>query len=184
MKIPFDTLVREFEEILIGRAVNKDDAHLCATMVVETSAEGVYTHGVNRFPFLIRMIDDKLIDVNAKAECTSSMGAFERWDGNGGMGNLNARTAIGRAIELAKSYTIGCVALSNTNHWMRPGTYGLMAAEQDCIGLLWTNTMPLMPAWGGYRCQSRQQSAGDQHSSQRWSDSCRYGDESVQLRQA
>lgn len=45
--------------------------------------------------------------------------------------------------------TIGCVALANTNHWMRPGNYGLMAVEQNCIGIFWTNTVPNMPPWGG-----------------------------------
>jgi 3-dehydro-L-gulonate 2-dehydrogenase len=44
---------------------------------------------------------------------------------------------------------MGCVALSNTNHWMRPGNYGLMATEENCIGILWTNTVPNMPPWGG-----------------------------------
>lgn len=41
------------------------------------------------------------------------------------------------------------MALSNTNHWMRPGNYGLMAVEENCIGILWTNTVPNMPPWGG-----------------------------------
>lgn len=41
------------------------------------------------------------------------------------------------------------MALANTNHWMRPGNYGLMAVEQNCIGIFWTNTVPNMPPWGG-----------------------------------
>lgn len=44
---------------------------------------------------------------------------------------------------------MGCVALSNTNHWMRGGTYGWMAAEANCIGICFTNTLPNMPPWGG-----------------------------------
>jgi 3-dehydro-L-gulonate 2-dehydrogenase len=32
---------------------------------------------------------------------------------------------------------------------MRAGSYGLLAAEEDCIGILWTNTTPNMPPWGG-----------------------------------
>ena len=54
-----------------------------------------------------------------------------------------------RAIQLAKENVIGKTAISNTNHWMRPGAYGLMAADKNCIGVLWTNTIPNMPAWGG-----------------------------------
>ena len=54
-----------------------------------------------------------------------------------------------RACELAKEYGIGCVALGNNNHWMRGGTYGWLAADNGCIGICWSNTMPNMPAWGG-----------------------------------
>ena len=78
-----------------------------------------------------------------------SFGFFERYDGQQGPGNLNAYACMKRTIELAKKHTMGCVALSNTNHWMRPGNYGLMAVEENCIGILWTNTVPNMPPWGG-----------------------------------
>ena len=51
-------------------------------------------------------------------------------------------------IELAKEFGIGCVALGNTNHWLRGGSYGWQAAEAGCVGICWTNTQPNMPAWG------------------------------------
>ncbi|MGE5604756.1 MAG: Ldh family oxidoreductase, partial [Bacteroidota bacterium] len=54
-----------------------------------------------------------------------------------------------RAIQIAGEQTIGCVALRNTHHWMRPGAYGLQAADAGCIGICWTNTIPNMPPWGG-----------------------------------
>ena len=54
-----------------------------------------------------------------------------------------------RAVELAKQYGIGVVALGNNNHWMRGGSYGWQAADQGCIGICWSNTQPNMPAWGG-----------------------------------
>ncbi len=41
------------------------------------------------------------------------------------------------------------VALRNTNHWMRGGTYGRQMAEADCISIIFTNTQPNMPPWGG-----------------------------------
>ena len=44
---------------------------------------------------------------------------------------------------------IGCVALRNTNHWMRGGSYGWQAADQGMIGICWTNTLPNLPPWGG-----------------------------------
>ena len=51
-------------------------------------------------------------------------------------------------MELARNSGIGCVAMSNTNHWMRGGTYGWQAAKAGFVFIGWTNTMGLMPAWG------------------------------------
>ena len=51
-----------------------------------------------------------------------------------------------RALDLSRSHGLGCLALGNTNHWMRGGTYGWQAAEAGFIGICWTNTMPnLLP---------------------------------------
>ncbi len=149
MRIPFETMCAQFERVLESRDMDKRDAVLCARLIAETSLEGVYTHGANRFASLIKGIDEKWVDVHSHAHKSDSFGPLERWDGKRGVGNLNAHSCMKRAIELAKEHTIGCVALKHTNHWMRPGTYGLMAAKEGCIALLWTNTMPLMSPWGG-----------------------------------
>ncbi|MGB4407290.1 MAG: 3-dehydro-L-gulonate 2-dehydrogenase [Sphaerochaeta sp.] len=149
MRVQFGDMVRQFEKVLLSRGMDGPSAKLSATMIAETSLEGVYTHGANRFYFYVKNIDDGLVDVDARATLVGRFGVLERWDAKMGPGNLNANICMKRAIELAKENTIGCVALANNSHWMRPGTYGLMAAEEDCIGILWTNTLPLMPAWGG-----------------------------------
>jgi 3-dehydro-L-gulonate 2-dehydrogenase len=53
-----------------------------------------------------------------------------------------------RAIALARKHGMGCVALANTNHWMRGGSYGWQAADAGVIGICWTNTLPNLPPWG------------------------------------
>ena len=53
-----------------------------------------------------------------------------------------------RTIALAREHGMGCVALANTNHWMRGGSYGWQAADAGMIGICWTNTLPNLPPWG------------------------------------
>jgi 3-dehydro-L-gulonate 2-dehydrogenase len=89
----------------------------------------VYSHGLNRFPQFIRMIRDGIIEVNAEPEMVARFGSLERWDGKNGPGNLNAYRCMETAIAIAREKGIGCVALANTNHWMRGGSYGWQAAE-------------------------------------------------------
>jgi 3-dehydro-L-gulonate 2-dehydrogenase len=76
-------------------------------------------------------------------------GAIEQWDGNLGPGPLNALAATERAMSISDESGIGCVALSNTNHWMRGGTYGWHAAKKGYAFIGFTNTIANMPAWGG-----------------------------------
>jgi 3-dehydro-L-gulonate 2-dehydrogenase len=51
-------------------------------------------------------------------------------------------------MKLADEYGIGCVALSNTNHWMRGGAYGWQAAMTGYVFIGFTNTIANMPAHG------------------------------------
>ncbi|WP_313132045.1 3-dehydro-L-gulonate 2-dehydrogenase [Anaerocolumna sp.] len=149
MRIKFEDLRNKFESLLISRGFSQENAHKAATVFAQSSADGIYSHGVNRFPRVIYYLDKGLIQPNALCEKISSFGSLERWDGKLGLGPLNASICMERACELAKEYGIGIVALSNTNHWMRGGSYGWQAANNGCIGICWTNTTPNMPAWGG-----------------------------------
>ena len=80
--------------------------------------------------------------------CVAAAAALERWDGHLGPGNLNAYAAMERAIALARKHGLGGVALVNTNHWMRGGSYGWLAAESGLFAICWTNTLANLPAWG------------------------------------
>ncbi|WP_010234405.1 3-dehydro-L-gulonate 2-dehydrogenase [Clostridium arbusti] len=148
MRVSFEEMKSEFKRILIKKGFSEERAETSAQLFTETSCDGVYSHGYVRFPRVIEYIDKGLIDVNAVPTKVEGMGAFEKWDGNIGMGNLNAKFCMDRTIELAKTNTIGCIALKNTNHWMRGGSYGWQAADAGCIGICWTNTFTNMPAWG------------------------------------
>ena len=148
-RIGKEELYQVFVEKLQKYDVPFDVASDCAQILLENSLDGIYSHGVNRFPRILSYLEKGYIHPNNRPTKIASYGAFEKWDGNLGMGNTNARICMDRAIALAKEFGIGCVALKNTNHWMRGGTYGLQAADAGCIGICWTNTQPNMPAWGG-----------------------------------
>jgi 3-dehydro-L-gulonate 2-dehydrogenase len=96
----------------------------------------------------MKMIRAGVVDVHARAEQSSATGAIERWNGKRGVGALNAYECMDAAIALARRFGTGCVALANTNHWMRGGSYGWQAAEAAVIGICWTNTLPNLPPWG------------------------------------
>ena len=147
-RVPFQTLQDELYRVLATVGFTDERAVLCARLFAENQRDGVYSHGLNRFPGFVAGLENKQIDFRAKPEKIESFGALERWDGKMGVGLVNAHLSMQRATELADVHGIGCVGLSNTNHWMRGGAYALQAAEAGYIGICWTNTTRLMPPWG------------------------------------
>ncbi|MDP4290209.1 MAG: 3-dehydro-L-gulonate 2-dehydrogenase [Bacteroidota bacterium] len=149
MRISYSDLKVEFKRILRRLSFNEEKAELCATIFADNSLDGIYSHGINRFPAFVQYVKDGLIDVDAEPTLEDRNGLIERWDGHCGPGMYNATLAMDRAIHLAKENGMGAVALRNTTHWMRGGTYGWQAAAAGCIGICFTNTIANMPPWGG-----------------------------------
>jgi 3-dehydro-L-gulonate 2-dehydrogenase len=148
INIPSSEMNLVFQSILIKHGFEKEKAITCARIFTENSIDGIYTHGVNRFPRFIEYIQKGYVDKDAIPSLQQQFGGIQQWNGNAGPGILNAIHATNTVTELAKQYGIGCVGLANTNHWMRGGTYGWQAAKAGYVFIGWTNTTTLMPAWG------------------------------------
>jgi 3-dehydro-L-gulonate 2-dehydrogenase len=148
IRIPSDQMKAEFFRILIRLGFSTERAYKCAEIFTLNSLEGVYSHGVYRFPRFVKSIREGYIKPDAVPSLIRRSNAIEQWNGNSGPGPLNAFFATERATEVAAEYNIGMVSLSNTNHWMRGGTYGWQAARKGFVLICWTNTCPNMPAWG------------------------------------
>ncbi|MFD1781557.1 3-dehydro-L-gulonate 2-dehydrogenase [Fredinandcohnia salidurans] len=147
-RISFETMKSEIKRAFINAGMSEEKAEVCARVHTETSCDGVASHGLNRVPRFVDYIKRGWVDVDAEPTLVKSLGAIEIYNGNRGPGILNALTAMDRAMEIAKTYGVGIVTLQNTTHWMRGGTYGLKAVNNGFIGICWTNTESVMPAWG------------------------------------
>jgi 3-dehydro-L-gulonate 2-dehydrogenase len=143
-----EEMQERFTTILQRYGFTAEKADQCAAIFTGNSVDGVYTHGVNRFPRFVKYVKEGYIKPAATPTLKHKFGGIEQWDGNLGAGPLNAVHATENAMRLAAEHGIGCIALSNTNHWMRAGAYGRMAAEAGFVFIGWTNTIANMPAWG------------------------------------
>jgi len=148
MRVAYTDLIDALSRALVRLGFAPDRAGRCASLFADSSRDGVYSHGLNRFPRFVATIRNGVVDVEGQPDCVARLGAFERWDGRRGPGNLNAYAAMARAIALARGHGVGSVALANTNHWMRGGSYGWQAADAGAVGICWTNTLPNLPPYG------------------------------------
>jgi 3-dehydro-L-gulonate 2-dehydrogenase len=148
MRIPAGKMRQTFYSILLKHQFEKERAEACSEIFTANSVDGVYTHGVNRFFLFVKLVKNGFVFPNNDPEFVHATTALEQWNGNLAPGVLNAVKATDRAMQLAKNNGIGCVALANTNHWMRGGYYGWYAAKNNFVFIGWTNTIANMPAWG------------------------------------
>lgn len=146
--LPFSEMKQEFERILLKNNFTADKAKSCANVFATNSLEGVYSHGVYRFKRFIDYVQKGYIKPGAEPEKINSAGALEQWTGHLGPGPLNAIFCTKRAMQVAKEFGMGCVAIGQTNHWMRGGSYAWQAVKEGFVFIGWTNTTPNMPAWG------------------------------------
>lgn len=146
--ISAEQMQQTFKKILLKHQFSLKKAEECATIFTTNSLDGIYTHGVNRFPRFVQYIQKGYVLPQNKPSRSHVFGGIEQWDGNLGSGPNNAKFATERVMKLAKKHGIGCVAMANTNHWMRGGAYGWQAAKEGFVFIGWTNTTANMPAWG------------------------------------
>ena len=146
--VQYDEAVREMAKGLT-RFMGEEDAKHFAEIFAGNSLDGIYSHGMNRYPRYISDMESGLCDPKVtKAEKVGGFGALEVYDAHFGVGPLIAEQMTARAIELAKAHGIACVALRNNSHWLRAGRYGLTMADAGLMGICFTNTCMNLTAWG------------------------------------
>ena len=148
IRVQFEEARRVLEEKTLKHGFSEREARLVSQTMAENSLEGVYSHGLVRFPAMIQGIRDGEVVVGKMPQIMSSFKGMENYDGQRGLGIPNGLFCMDRAVELAKEYGIGCVAIRNTSHWLRAATYGYRACKAGMAAICMTNSLPNMPTWG------------------------------------
>lgn len=148
VKIPFEELKATAKRAFLNLGLSDEQAETCAAIHASSSADGVESHGMNRIPRFAEYVRKGWINIHGTPQLVKSKGACENYDGQLGIGITNALFCCERAVKLAAEHGIGLVALKNTTHWMRGGTYAWKTAEAGYIGISWINTESCMPMWG------------------------------------
>lgn len=77
-RVPFHTLQEQFYRVLASVGFVDERAQLCARLFAENQRDGVYSHGLNRFPGFVEGLRNKKVDFRATPEKIESFGALER----------------------------------------------------------------------------------------------------------
>ena len=133
-----------------GYGVPEEDAKICADVLLESDKRGIESHGCNRFkPIYLDRIKAGIQNPVTNFEIVKDDGCCAVVDGHDGMGQVIGYKANQLAIDKAKKYGMGMVAVRNSCHYGIAGYYPWMACKQGCIGITGTNARPsVAPTFG------------------------------------
>ena len=148
--VDWKTLYSFVTDAFVGVGVPREDAEICADVLLTSDKRGIESHGVNRFkPVYIDRINAGIQNPVTNFEIVRETPTTAVVDGHDGMGQVIGHKAMSLAIKKAKEYGMGMVVVRNSCHYGIAGYYTTMAAENGCIGMTGTNARPTVaPTFG------------------------------------
>jgi LDH2 family malate/lactate/ureidoglycolate dehydrogenase len=142
-------LVGAVASLFEAAGIAREDAAIVAEDLVRADLEGMGSHGVMLVPmYLDRLLAGSVSRLHEGTIVSDSKTAVVI-DAGHALGQLTARQAVRLAVARAKELGMASVAVRNAFHFGTAGRYARMIAAQGCVGIVMSNTRPLMPAPGG-----------------------------------
>lgn len=136
-------------DVLVANGVESENAEIVARCLVAADLRGIDTHGVNRIPSYMERIRQGALDAKASPTLNQMTQVVAQIDGNNGFGFLAATLGIDTAVKMAKEFGIGMVSIKHSNHFGMAAWICQRAIDQDMMSLVFTNSSPALPVWGG-----------------------------------
>jgi L-2-hydroxycarboxylate dehydrogenase (NAD+) len=133
------------KDVFIKLKVPSKDAKIIAEVLVTSDLRGIDSHGIQRCRMYYDRIKQGIYNPKTELKIIKDEGATAVIDGKCGMGHVIAFKAMKLAIQKAKKYGLGAVAVRNSTHFGFAGYYSLMAIQEGMIGFTTTNARPAVP---------------------------------------
>lgn len=145
-KIMNDFLTDAFE----AYGVPRDDAAICADVLLESDRRGIESHGCNRFkPIYIDRIEAGILNPVTNTEIIKETPTTVILDAHDGMGMVASHQAMEMIIEKAKNYGLAMAVVKNSSHYGIAGYWATMASKLGMIGITGTNARSsIAPTFG------------------------------------
>ncbi|ACP26345.1 malate/L-sulfolactate dehydrogenase [Sinorhizobium fredii NGR234] len=144
-----DELIAFATKIFAATGMADADAATIAGDLVKANLRGIDSHGVSRIPMYVERLQRGLVNPKPAVTVKKVAGAVSLVDGDNGMGFIASHRATEEAIELARANGIGLVGVHRSTHFGMGALYALQAIEAGYISMIFTNSSPAIPMWGG-----------------------------------
>ena len=148
--IPFEYMAEFMKDTLMQYGVPEKEAVQSADVLIESDKRGIDSHGIGRLkPIYCDRMDANILYPYKEMKTISESETTALIDGQLGLGLYIGPACMQMAIDKAKKYGVGFVAVQNSTHYGIAGYYATMAADQGCVGWTGTNARPsIAPTFG------------------------------------
>ncbi len=137
-------------DAFVGYGVPREDAEICADVLLESDRRGIESHGCNRFKpiYIDRIIKGTLLP-KTHLEVVKETPTTLVMDAHDGMGMVASWHMMKALIEKAKKYGMAGGAIRNSTHYGIAGYWATMASKEGMVGITGTNARPsIAPTFG------------------------------------
>ncbi|MFH2033712.1 MAG: Ldh family oxidoreductase [Candidatus Margulisiibacteriota bacterium] len=131
--------------------VRDDVAKWMVEGLIQASLRGIDSHGIRLLPHYLKGFEGGRLNKSPNYTFKKTGAAVGKLDGDHAPGHAAGAEGMQKAIELARQAGIGAVAVHNSSHFGAAAYYAFMAAEQDMIGMSFTNATAHVLPYGGVR---------------------------------
>ena len=147
--LPVETLRSFMADVLAGVGVPRPEAETAVDVLIASDLRGIESHGLGRLKMYYDRIRAGTVQATSEFEIVREGPTTAVVDGHFGLGHVIAVRAMGMAIDKARTYGMGSVAVRNSTHFGIDGYYPLMAIKAGMIGMSFTNARPsIAPTFG------------------------------------
>lgn len=140
--IPVHVVESFMMDVFERLGVPREDARICTDVLIAADLRGIESHGVGRLKYYYDRIRRGQHRVQTEMEIIKETETTAVVDGHHGMGHVIAYRSMRLAMDKARKYGLGAVAVRNSTHFGIAGYYVLMAAQEGMMGLVATNARP------------------------------------------
>ena len=137
--ISAETLTAAGVTILSAAGLPTDQAAVATEHLVESNLVGHDSHGIIRIPSYVKSLQSGELRPVGNQKVVRETPSTLVLDANSSFGIVLAYEAMREAVRRAGAHTFGAVAVHHSGHIGRLGAYPVIAAEQDCIGMILLN---------------------------------------------
>ncbi len=136
-------------EVLTKAGVKPEEAEIISETLLFAELRNIKSHGIVRLPTYVKRLENAAVNQNAEMRfLENKAAAVSVLDADNGMGQVAGYKAMKAAIDIARIYGIGLVAVKNSNHFGVASYFSMLASKEDMIGLVMTNASPAIAPFG------------------------------------